>query len=646
MVAHPFLFATPHQLDTAKQNIARYDWANRVYIQLKADADKLAEMELPKFETAWWQEAKKKPWQEIYPEINHHTGFVVRPAIYAAFQSAVVYRLGGEEVYAERAKRVLLHYTNYKFIFIHPDVGLNYAGWGLHALWIYDLLYDCFTPAERKKIDDFFNRWLSAVVENDEWWVREGLGGRFNNHFTWHKLTMAAYGLFYDKPEWVRRAFDSEQGIRQLMEHAWLDEGLWFESALNYHYTALSGLVSLAWMLRNAGYSLDLFAHEFANGRTLEQGFSAMVQELFPDLTIPQIGDTYGHTIYLPDQQLYEVAWTVYRKPLFGWLISEKRESPGVFSLFREVEPKEIELPAVSSRIFPEHGHVMLRSDEGPNYWHSDGWAAFVTYDLDSVHAHRDKLSLILFGRGKVLAQDVNALATASHAFSAKITGELNRTTLSHNTLMVDRQDHAPIAEKLSLLEFKNLPEMKTATVADLKGLVYPGVKLQRTISVTDSYVLDVFQATSADSHTYSWLLHAPSDDGKTVMDGEFKPVQLPTEPPWSWLRNAKSLRRDDTWVAEWRQADVRFRMTMPGVRGTEVILCDFPRNDQFEQPSVPMLMVERQGKSAMFIALYQAEKDDAPKAEISVFDDSFDCIKVKVSVAGKDREHLIPKLE
>ncbi|MGB9587842.1 MAG: alginate lyase family protein, partial [Armatimonadota bacterium] len=215
MVAHPFLFATPHQLDTAKQNIARYDWANRVYIQLKADADKLAEMELPQFETAWWQEAKKKPWHEIYPEINHHTSFAVRPAIYAAFQSAVVYRLGGEEVYAERAKRVLLHYTNYKFIFIHPDVGLNYAGWGLHALWTYDLLHDCFTPAERKKIDDFFNRWLKAVVENDEWWVREGLGGRFNNHFTWHKLTMAAYGLFYNKPEWVRRAFDSEQGIRQ-----------------------------------------------------------------------------------------------------------------------------------------------------------------------------------------------------------------------------------------------------------------------------------------------------------------------------------------------------------------------------------------------------------------------------------------------
>lgn len=646
MVAHPFLFATPHQLDTAKQNIARYDWAHRVYVQLKADADKLAEMELPQFETAWWQEAKKKPWQEIYPEINHHTGFAVRPAIYAAFQSAVVYRLSGEEVYAERAKRVLLHYTNYKFVFIHPDVGLNYAGWGLHALWTYDLLYDCFTPAERKKIDDFFNRWLSAVVENDEWWVREGLGGRFNNHFTWHKLTMAAYGLFYDKPEWVRRAFDSEQGIRQLMEHGWLDDGLWFESALNYHYTALSGLVCLAWMLRNAGYSLDLFTYEFANGRTLEQGFSAMVQELFPDLTIPQIGDTYGHTIHLPDQQLYDIAWTVYQKPLFGWLVSQKKDSPGIFSLFREVEPKEFEPPTVSTRTFPEHGHVILRSIEGPKYWHSDGWAAFVTYDLDSVHAHRDKLSLILFGRGKVLAQDVNALATASHAFSAKITGELNRTTLSHNTLMVDTKDHALVSEKLSLLEFKNLPEVKTATVADLKGLVYPGVKLQRTVSVTDSYVLDVFQATSAENHTYGWLLHVPSDDGRTAIDGEFKPVKLPTEPPWSWLRNAKSLTQDDTWVADWCIADVRFRMTMLGVQDTEVTLCDFPRSDQFDQPSVPMLMVERQGKSAMFIALYQAEQGDLPKAEISVLDDSFDCIKVKVSVAGKDREHLIPRLE
>ena len=58
-------------------------------------------------------------------------------------------------------------------------------------------------------------------------------------------------------------------------------------------------------------------------------------------------------------------------------------------------------------------------------------------------------------------------------------------------------------------MEFKRTPKAKTATIADLKGLVYPGVRLQRTVIVTDGYVLDVFQAASDEEHTYDWLFHS-----------------------------------------------------------------------------------------------------------------------------------------
>jgi len=656
MHTHPCLYATRHQLEVAKQNIARYEWAGQTYREIKAEADKLADMELPKFETAWWREAKQKHWHDTYPEINLHTGGVPRPAMDAAFQSALVYRLGGGDAYAGRAKRVLLHYTAYSFEFVHPDVGLNYASWGIQALWAYDMLYDRFTPREREKMDDFFSRMLKAVVENDDWWLAEGLGGRFNNHYTWHKLMMAAYGLFYDKPEWIARAINSDQGIRELMDHGFLDDGLWFESALNYHYTALHGLLPIAWMLRNAGYPLDLFTHKFANGRTLEQGLAGMVQELFPDLTIPQIGDTYGHTVYLPDEQSSEMAWAAYQKPIFGWLMSQKKQPYRAISLFREKAPGSADAPAVASRMFPEHGHVILRSAEGKEYWNSDSWVAFLSYDLDSIHAHHNKLSLILFGRGKVLAQDVNAVASVPHAFSAKVTCELNRTTLCHNTLMVDGTDHACIAEKLSLIEFKPLPEVKTATIGDLKGLVYPGVRMQRTVAVTDAtlrstlrstsaYVLDVFQAASEAEHAFDWLFHTLDDEGKTRIEGDFKAVSLPDSPPWAWLRNARSAKFDGTWKAEWRQGDVRFRLTMLGAPGTEVTLCDFPRNDKFEPPPVPMLMARRQGRTTAFIALYQAERHDLPPVEISASDDPYGMLKIKVTVKGKLLEHLLPKL-
>lgn len=643
---HPCLYANQAMIEVAKHNIEHHAQARQTSDRLKTEADKIVTIELPKLETAWWQEAKKKPWQQIYPEINLHTGSAVTPAAQKAFEAALVYSLGGGDEYADRAKKVLLHYTPYTFEFEHPDVGLNYAGWGIRLLWAYDLLYDRFTPEERRLMDAFFERMLKAVVRNDEWWIEHNPGGNFNNHFAWHKLMMAAYGIFYGEQEWVTRAIESDQGIRELIEHGFLDEGLWFESSLNYHFTALHGLNLAAHMLRTSGNSFDLYTHRFANGRTLEQGFSAMIEEAFPDTTIPPIGDCYGRLLRLADSEAYEYAWLAYRKPLYSWLLSHREKPFGPVSLFWEDQPGPADAPAVQSRVFPEHGHIILRSVEGKDYWNSSSWAAFLSFDLNSVHSHADKMDLIVFGRGRLLAHDPEALATVPHAFSSSVQRELNRSTICHNTLMVDGKEHPAIREKLSLVEFKRLPDVKTATIADLTGLVYPGVRLQRTVSVTDGYVLDVFQAASDEEHTYEWLFHTLDDEGKTRCGAvQWVQANLPGGAPWNWLTNARSAKVDDTWQAEWHQGDVRFRLTMLGVPGTEITLCDFPRTDKFEQPAYPMLMVRRRAKSAIFVSVYQADKGDVPPIAVSCADAPHGKLRIAVESGKVAIEHLVPRL-
>ena len=208
---------------------------------------------------------------------------------------------------------------------------------------------------------------------------------------------------------------------------------------------------------------------------------------------------------------------------------------------------------------------------------------------------------------------------------------------------MVDGKEHASIGEHLSLVNFERTPEMKTATIADLKGLIYPGVKMQRTVIVTAEYVLDVFQAVSETKHTYDWLFHARDDEGKTRIYGGFGPTTLPDAGPWVWLKNPRSAVLDRSWHADWRQGDVRFRLNMLGVPGTEIILCDFPKNDKFEPPPVPMLIARRKAKSVTFVALYQAEKKNLPLASLAL--DSEQGLSVSVTVDGKTREHRIPEL-
>ena len=648
MLPHPCLLVNQQMIQAAKDHMAAHAWASETCHRLQLDADKLEAMQLPKFETAWWQEAKKKPYHDIYPEEMQHTYYVPRPPTDLVWRSALVYQLGGGDIYAERARRVLLHYTSYDFVCESPDVGMNYSIWGINLLQAYDMVYDRFTLEERAKVDDFFDRMVRAVAKSDEWWIETGTGGRHNNHYAWHKSMMAAYGLFYGKDEWVTRAIESRDGFRELLDVGLLDDGLWFESSLNYHYVALSGLMNTAQMFRNAGYPLDLYTHKFANGRTLEDGFSGMIQVLFPDTSIPTTGDCYGGTSRLKGSPFYETAWNVYHKPEYAWLTEGMK--PTWQALFYPSFPTDhLSLitdycPRAKSRVFEEHGYAILRSVEGTDYWGGDSWAAFLNYYLDSVHSHRDKMNLILFGRGKVLAPDPEARASVPHAFSSQVQRELNRSTLCHNTLMVDGKQHNGIGENLSLLDFKRTPEVKTATIADLKGLVYPGVKLQRTVAVTDDYVLDVFQAASDEEHAYDWLFHAIDDEGKTRIYGGFTPTTLPDAVPWTWLRNPRSAVKDDTWHADWHQGDLRFRLTMLGVPGTEVTASDFPKNDKFESPPIPMLIVRRKAKSATFIALYQAERHDLPPAAISTSMKDGK-LKIEVTLNGKTSVHTLQAL-
>jgi len=688
VVIHPCLFLNEEKIEIAKQNIARYEWARSIYHELKLDADKLPQAELPVFETAWWQEAKKKRWQEIYPEIAHHTYFVPRTLPEIAWRSALVYRLGGRDIYAKRAKRVLLHFTTYSFEPVHPDVGMNWSSWGIRLLWTYDALYEYCTPEERKKLDDFFARLVNGVAKCDDLWIRENPGGQYNNHYAWHKMMMAAYGIFYGDDVWVKRAIESENGIRSLIEKGLLDDGIWFESSLNYHFAALWPLYMTAEMFRSAGNPFDLYTHRFANGRKLEDAFRGIIEIAFPDLTLPTIGDAYGRTMQIADNPAYEYAWLAYRKPIYAWLLSQKKNKVDAVRLFQNApadddvnqRPRTLRnkprAPVAKSRVFPEHGYAMLRSVEGRDYWGSNSWAAFMSFDLDSIHSHRDKLNLILFGQGRVWARDVEALSSAEHAFSSKVQKELNRSTICHNTLMVDRLDHRAIGQKLPLIEFESTKDTKTATAADLSGCVYPGVRLMRTIAVTKQYVLDVFQADfiaslqfigsiqvtkqyvldvfQADSeseHTFDWLFHAGSDDGITQIHVDSKnPILWSAEkeewrsPPWNWLRNARNTYTDQTWHAEWRQNNTRFKLSMLGVPATKITICDFPRNDRFEPPSIPMLLVTRRGRSALFVAVYQAGNEEIPDAHITISRDK--SLKVTITICQKSYTHEVMRLD
>jgi hypothetical protein len=654
--SHPRLLTNESGVARARERASKYAWARAIVNRLSESAGRLESMELPTFDKDWWEQARTKRWQDIYPEVNYHTMFAVAEPVRLAHDAALAYVATGEPRYAELVRKVLLHYTGYEFFAVHPDCGLNWSVWCNQALQAYDLIWDVLSGADRAKIDDFFARALRAIKQNDEWWQRDLMGGLFNNHFAWHKLFIGSYGLFYGKDDLVDYAINSDQGVKDLIENGIRDNGLWFESSLNYHFTALRPLVELAVEMKNAGCRLDLWHHRWANGRSLSDLVLGPICVLYPDRSIPTIGDTYGHRIRLMDLDWYYEAYCAYRTSELEWLMRQRMNVP-VGALFCERLPEWLEeedsaktsptvAPEAKTRVFPEHGYVALRSQEGRDYWNGHGFCCFLSYDSDGVHSHRDKFNLTAFARGVHIAVDAEAITTAGHAFSSKIQGELNRSTLCHNTLMVDGLDHRPIAKKLELVQFVDGSDIKLATIADTQGLIYPGIRIMRTVAVTRDFLLDVFQVASDSEHVYDYLFHTYSDNGSFVGDEKFVPTELGSQGSWKWLRDARSARLSEDWSVLAKQGDVTIQFTMIGHPQTEAILCAFPREDRFSAPSIPMLIARRKARSTVFVALVQAERGAIQHPRISLEAAKHALLRIIVRFGDDKWEFATPKLE
>ena len=450
--------------------------------------------------------------------------------------------------------------------------------------------------------------------------------------------------VLWDAPEYVDYAIESDQGIRDLIVFGTRDDGLWFEGSINYQFTAVVPLAILARLLQNSGSELDLWTHRFANGRCLQDLLVGPLGTLFPDGTIPTIGDCYGYRLTLNAADLYYDAFDAYKRPDIGWLMS-KRENLPASALFVENLPVAAEAPKAGTRLWPEHGYVMLRSQTGADYWKGEGFSAFLSYDRDTIHSQSDKLSMMVFGRGAHLAVDPEALATARHAFSSDVQKELNRSMICHNTIVVDQKGPSSATHPIDLLEFSQSADIALTTVGDLQGKLTPGVRLMRTVAATRDYVVDIFQAASEEPHTYEYLFHLPSSSGDFEPVDGFQPFEMPTENPWKWLKNARSKGVEDDWQVDAKQGDLTTRLNICAASGTRAIVCQFPHKDDFTGVPIPMVIARRTAKSAVFVSVLQAERGPFPELSVTVQPTRHGHLQVTVNRNNQKREFVVEAL-
>ncbi len=382
-----------------------------------------------------------------------------------------------------------------------------------------------------------------------------------------------------------------------------------------------------------------------ADGRTLKQSFDAMFNVLAPCGMIPPVGDAYSLRIKLWENPSYEYAWGLWHDPKHGWLVS-KNPKPSSRYLFITHSPESVGPPAIRSILLPEHGYVFLRSHENEAYWSDEARCAFLTYDRRRVHANADKLSLMMFGEGKMLLSDVEGKATVPHAFSSRIQNELNRGGLSQNTVMIDGRDQRGTPDLLTLIEYHDLPAEKRVTAADRRGVLYEGVRQQRTICLTEGYCLDVFQVMCDSPRQIDWIMHILDEKTKRTAGPETRPCEpLGKDGAWAWLRDFRSSRQDRQWHAAWRSGDVHLRLDMPGCPGTEIVECGYPATDEPATGRIPMLIVRRKAASTVFAAVYTFGRSGPGDVTLTVLPDRDGRLAFEVEAPAGRGVHLVPRL-
>jgi hypothetical protein len=300
------------------------------------------------------------------------------------------------------------------------------------------------------------------------------------------------------------------------------------------------------------------------------------------------------------------------------------------------------EAPALASQLWPEHGYAMLREEEGAPYWTGAGWTLFGSYSNAPVHQHQDKLSIMLFGNGHHWLVDAEGRAGVYHAFSSAMQRELNRGSVAHNTLLVDGASQRFPSRRLDLVEYQILPEAKRLSMGDLDGRLYEGVRQLRTIIMRKEYVLDLFQVESEGEHTFAWLTHVDGTPSACSLEG-WASETLPDGPPWRWLRDAASAEPAQAYTETFSHGDERFRMDVATDAPARVIRCAFPRDDSDAPSTYAMRMVQRQGKTAWFAAVYQL--GETSPADVHIEAAEMERYDVLIRFNGKETRHLVPKL-
>jgi hypothetical protein len=479
-------------------------------------------------------------------------------------------------------------------------------------------------------------------------------------------LALADRGAIHDVLYGCERTGQWRYGLIHMLRHDVLSDGVHWERTPGYHFYTLSALTQAAEMLLNNGSNLwhvelpslmqddghDLHRAYGPKGRkSLKAAFDAPFYQTSPSGDFSLVHDsglanlrgvwTWGI--------LYNLAYQAYGDPKYAWLLNRmemehpagKRAYTGLpmplntttgdidfVRLRHATYPKGTFTRANScslslagrhepgADLFPVQGSAVLssRPDDTQAVSAYLGWAPHSAGHMSPAALHLD-----IWGGGRRVTDAPRAAGYKDPNYLTWV-----RTTIAHNTVTVDEMPMFPydfetesinetdrwrdtISDGILELFQPDGPGFKAVRASN--DNVYRGVRLDRTVVVTDRYVLDVYRVLSAKPHQYDWAMHGV---GRMRLPAGATAIDLGAKRGYRHIVGARCLpTREGPVRLAWRTPGTVSRVCILPPKGARVIaghdpVSPDPRLGELD-PVGPrqVAIVRARGRTALFLSLW-----------------------------------------
>ncbi len=650
------LFLSAEDIKQIAKKCKKYDWAKKRLAALRAEAIGTEEM--------YWQSHWKGTWREWT------TGQYLKSV-------ALYYRLTGEEKNLFFVKEALIKEFKLESVEIplyKADKEVSSSMWSygvsrMNYLWSWDLLknhpdFAAIKPAMESRLEEMTKQYFRYENEKIT---------RLGNTQFWGITTLGILGFLTSNQKAIDTSINGRFGFKAALESKMRDGKFWPEPlsyTLDYVLCAMSLLAEAA---RMNDYE-DLYAYVSPSGNSLKSLIDGLFELCNPNGLLVANGDGsyacqldkdnnvkmhqgFGAFLFGANKDRmankFEIFYKAYKDPKYAWIINMEKERYGAdvtvwgdTTLIHGVPLEGEAIPDFKSAKFQGLGHALLATVEGKAYWQGTGNALHVRNGCTiQYHGHDDPFHIDLFANGKILYPDWY-LKNWDYLAPRKSRGSRNKTPLSHyalghNTVLVDKKgpdkrryqlpQRIQEFNDITFSEIKHSGRMKSISLA---GTIYAGVHQQRTLGITDDYLVDVFECKSEELHTYDYILH---EEGELLFESPISmtpydqfEADYRLAPLDSQAVSADNKRmRDGTrgkiegaWNALFSDNEgERVRVHFAGEAETEVFESNTPiyvekegwdaTPEKVRKISKPMLIVRRKCKETKFVVVHQLRHFD-----------------------------------